>query len=495
MAFIDGTALSVALPSLQADLDATGPNLLWVTNGFSLPLAALLLFGGALGDHYGRRRIFITGIALFIGASMACGLAPDVSLLIATRVVQGVGAALMIPGSLAMISSYFGAAERGRAIGLWSAFSVLATTLGPVVGGILAGANLWRGVFFINVPLAILALTLLVWKVPADKAPEKDHALDWRGAIAVTLGLAAFNFGLIRWSEHPLSEIGVWGMLVAGVFGLGLFLAIQITSRQPLLPLGIFRHRVLASASVVSFLYYVAFHGTLFFLPLNLIQVQGYPPAMAGVTQVPIMVLLVSLSALAGKWVDKKGPRWPLTLGAAVTGGGFWLLALPGVTEGPAAFWSSYFPGILVIGLGLALTATPVSATLMTSVASQHLGLASGINSSLTRLAGVLAVAALGPLMLTLFGGGLLGRVAELPVTMPAAAVEQLAHEASKLGATPVPEGLDENGAEAVRGAIRWAFVDAFRWIVGIAGALCWMAAGVAALGLGKEKVSARRAI
>lgn len=455
---------------------------MWVTNGFSLPLAALLLFGGALGDYYGRRRIFITGIALFIGASMACGIAPNVSVLIATRVVQGVGAALMIPGSLAMISSHFGPAERGRAIGLWSAFSVLATTLGPAVGGILAGANLWRGVFFINLPLALVALALLVWKIPADDSPKKEHPLDWPGALAVTLGLAAFNFGLIRWSESPLGNVWVWGTLVVGVAGLGAFLVIQLSSKQPLLPLGIFKHRVLASASAVSFFYYVAFHGTLFFLPLNLIQVQGYKPAMAGLTQVPIMVLLISLSAVAGKWVDRKGPRWPLTLGAAVTGTGFWLLAFPGVTQGPGAFWSSYFPGLFIVGIGLGLTATPVSATLMTSVASQHLGLASGINSSLTRLAGVLAVAALGPLMLTLFGEGLQGRVADLAV--PAAAAEQLAREASKLGATPVPEGLDSPGVEAVRGAIRWAFVDAFRWIVGIAGGLCWTAAAVAAFGL-----------
>jgi len=482
MAFIDGTALSVALPALQADLGATGANLLWVTNGFSLPLAALLLFGGAVGDHHGRRRTFIAGIALFVGASMACGFAPNVKALIAARVVQGVGAAIMIPGSLAMISSYFGPAERGRAIGLWSAFSVLATTLGPVVGGMLAGANLWRGVFFINLPLALVALAILGVKIPADQPATDGKRLDLRGAGCVTAGLAAFNYGLIRWSGSSLSDVWVWGTLVGGVVGMVLFVVSQKTAEQPLLPLGIFKNRTLAAASVVSFLYYTAFHGTLFFLPLNLIQVQGYKPALAGLTQVPIMMLLISLSAGAGRWVDRKGPRWPLAIGSSVTGVGFMLLAGPGVTAGPGEFWSSFFPGLLVVGIGLGLTATPVSATMMTSVASEHLGLASGINSSLTRLAGVFAIAALGPLMLALFAQVLEERVGELPVSGAAAA--QLMRDASKLAATPVPAGLDAQGAEAVRGAIRWAFVDAFRWIVGIAAVLCWVAAGVAALGL-----------
>lgn len=480
MAFIDGTALSVALPALQADFGATGANLLWVTNGFSLPLAALLLFGGALGDHYGRRRTFMAGIAVFIVASMACGLAPTVPALIAARVVQGVGAAIMIPGSLAMISSYFGPAERGRAIGTWSAFSVLATTLGPVVGGLLAGAGLWRGVFFINLPLALGALAILAYRLPSDEPISQGHRLDLRGAVTVTTGLAALNFGLIRWSEHRLGEVWVWGPLLVGVIGLGLFIASQLTTERPLLPLGLFRHRTLAGASAVSFLYYTAFHGTLFFLPLNLIQVQGYKPAMAGMTQVPLMVLLIALSARAGRWVDRKGPRWPLAVGSGITGVGLLLLALPGVTSGPGEFGSSFLPGLLVVGVGLGLTATPVSTTLMTSVTSDQLGLASGINSSLTRLAGVFAIAALGPLMLALFGQVLSARVGELG--LPAGTVAQLTRDAAKLGATPLPAGLDAPMAASVQGAIRWAFVDAFRWIVGVAGGLCWIAAGVAAV-------------
>ena len=489
MAFIDGTALSVALPALQADLGATGANLLWVTNGFSLPLAALLLFGGALGDHYGRRRTFVAGIAVFIVASMACGLAPNVTALIAARVAQGVGAAIMIPGSLAMISSYFGPAERGRAIGTWSAFSVLATTLGPVVGGLLAGANLWRGVFFINLPLALGALAILALKLPQDERPMDGNRLDLRGAVAVTTGLAALNYGLIRWSEASLGDFWVWGPLITGVLGLGLFIVFQLKTAQPLLPLGLFRHRTLAGASAVSFLYYTAFHGTLFFLPLNLIQVQGYPPAMAGLTQVPLMVLLISLSAWAGRWVDRKGPRWPLTVGSGITGVGLLLLALPGVTAGPGEFSSSFLPGLLVVGVGLGLTATPVSTTLMTSVASQQLGLASGINSSLTRLAGVFAIAALGPLMLALFSQVLAVRVGELG--LPAAAVAQVTEDAAKLGATPLPAGLDAPLAESVQAAIRWAFVDAFRWIVGIAAGLCGIAAGVAAVVLRPRRIDA----
>lgn len=478
MAFIDGTALSIALPALQADLGASGANLLWMTNAFSLPLAALLLFGGALGDAYGRRRVFMSGIGLFVLASLACGLAPTVAWLIAARAVQGVGGALMIPGSLAMISSYFGPAERGKAIGRWSAFSVLATTLGPVFGGILANAGLWRGVFFINLPLAAVALTILAWKIPADARNTKPAQVDGWGAASISLGLAGVNFGLIQWSTVAGREPSVWVPLVVGVAALVAFVLIEQRVEHPLLPLDVFKYRTLSGASALSFLFYVGFHGTLFFLPLNLIQVQGYPSSKAGLTQVPLMILLVVLSAWAGRWVDRHGPRRPLTFGPLVAGFGFLLLAWPGVTAGPAEFWKSFLPGILLVGVGLGFTATPLSTTVMGSVPAERLGLASGINSSLTRLAGVFAIAVLGPLMLMLFRQSLLERAAGL--NLPEAAMRALAMESAKLAGAQAPAGVDAETARQVHEMIRWAFVDAFRWVVGIAAGLCWVGAMIA---------------
>jgi EmrB/QacA subfamily drug resistance transporter len=479
MAFIDGTALSVALPALQADLRTTGANLLWVTNAFSLPLAALLLFGGALGDCFGRRRIFMLGIVIFTGASLACGLSATVETLIAARVVQGIGGALMIPGSLAMISSFFPEAQRGKAIGAWSAFSVLATTIGPIFGGMLASAGFWRGVFFINLPLAAVSLAILTFKIPRDAPRSQRTKIDGWGALSVTVGLAGLNFGFVRWSALSFGEPTVWISLLIGVTALVAFFLIQLRVEHPLLPLDVFKSRALTGTCLLSFLFYMGFHGTLFFLPLNLIQVQGYSATMAGLTQVPLMVLLVILSAWAGRLVDRRGPRLPLTLGPVLAGAGFLLLAYPGVTVGPPAFWSSFLPGILLIGVGLGLTAAPLSTTIMLSVDAHRLGLASGINSSVTRLAGVFAIAILGPVMLAWFSHSV--QVNAIQLELPAAAVEQLKLESAKLAAAEIPTGLSAEMTTRVGQLIKESFVDAFRWIVGIAAGLSWLGAMLAA--------------
>jgi EmrB/QacA subfamily drug resistance transporter len=482
MAFIDGTALSVALPVLQTDLKATGASLLWVTNGFSLPLAALLLFGGALGDAFGRRRIFITGIVIFVTASVACGLAPGIEVLIGARMVQGVGGALMIPGSLALISSHHPAEVRGKAIGTWSAFSVLATTLGPVLGGLLAGAGLWRAVFVINVPLAAIALLVLWFKIPAEPGHEGKRRVDWWGAGAVTAGLAGLNHGLIQWPKSGLGDPLVFLPLVGGVLALIGFVVLQLNVRHPLLPLDIFRSRPLCAACLLSFLFYMGFHGTLFFLPLNLVQVQGYAPMLAGLTQLPLMVLLILLSRWAGRLVDRRGPRLPLTVGPIVAGFGFLWFAVPGLTTGPGEFWTAYLPGFLLVGVGLGLTATPLSTAVMDAVPPGRLGLASGVNSSVTRLAGVFAIAVLGPVMLAAFGASLETRVAGLGLS--ADALAHLKLEAAKLAVAQPPPGLAAEVTLGVQQAIRGAFVEGFRLVVTVAAGLCGLGAAIAAWGL-----------
>ncbi len=479
MVFIDGTALSVALPVLQRELHATGAGLFWVTNGFSLPLAALLLFGGVLGDTFGRRRIFSLGIAIFTVASVGCGLAPDIGVLIAARVAQGVGGALMVPGSLALLSSHFPPEVRGKAIGTWSAFSVLATTIGPVLGGVLAGAGLWRVVFFINVPLAAVALLAVLSRVPPDPAASR-RAVDGWGALLLTLGLAGLNQGLIEWPKaglgHPLVSIPLAGGLVA----LGAFLHRQTRVAHPLLPLDVFRSPSLLAACGLSFAFYLGFHGTLFFMPLNLVQVQGYAPMLAGLTQLPLMALLILLSRWAGRCVDRRGPRLPLTFGPLFAAAGFLLFALPGLTAGPREFWTTYLPGFVLVGVGLGLTATPLSTAVMDAVPSDRLGLASGINSSTTRLAGVFAIAVLGPVMLAVFSRALEARVADLGLTDTALAVLRL--EAAKLAVARPPEGLAPATAQAVEAAIREAFVAGFRVVVSLAAACCVGAALLATL-------------
>lgn len=384
----------------------------------------------------------------------------------------------MIPGSLAMLSTRFAAAERGKAIGTWSAFSVLASAIGPVLGGLLARGGHWRWVFFINLPLAAIVLAVLWLKTPPDPRASERRSLDWRGALAAVTGLTCLNFGLIQWPREGLLKMEVWAALCAGIAALALFVVTERRTTNPLVPFGIFKSRALQGASWLSLLFYMAFHGILFFLPLNLIQAQGYDPAVAGMTQLPLMALLVLLSRRAGKLVDGYGPRLPLTLGPMIAGIGFLLLVVPEMTGGPREFWRQYLPGLLLVGAGLGLTAAPLSATVMTSIPDDQLGLASGINSSLSRLAGVLAIAVMGAVMLASFEAFLQGRVASLGLSDEVMA--QLKREAPKLAETPVPAGLNATTSAAVKGAIQAAFVDGFRTLASLAAGLSWLGAFMA---------------
>jgi EmrB/QacA subfamily drug resistance transporter len=478
MVFIDGTALSIALPSMQAALQATGTDLLWITNAFSLPLAALLLLGGSLGDCFGRKRIFGLGIVVFAIGSLACGLAVGVPTLIGARVVQGIGGALMIPGALAMVSTFFGPAERGRAIGTWSAFSVLATAIGPVLGGILARAGLWRWVFFINLPFAVIALGVLFVQVPDAGRPVLAARIDAWGALTITLGLAGINYALIQGSKAGFENHRVLPALLLGALSLVMFVIIEHSLKQPVLPLEVFKSRALTAASLLSLVFYMALHGMLFFLPLNLIQVQGYDPALAGLTQLPLMALLIGLSRFAGALVDQHGPRRPLILGPLVAGFGFWWFSLPSVTAGPREFATAFLPGLLLVGAGLGLTAVPLSTTVMDSMSPEQLGLASGINSTLSRLAGVMAIAILGPVALFGFNRSLTAETAKLG--LPTEAKVELARESVKLAEARPPANLAPETAVAVRAGIKLAFVDAFRLIARLTALLSWFGAVVA---------------
>jgi EmrB/QacA subfamily drug resistance transporter len=484
MVFIDGTALSVALPAMQSALGATGSDLLWVTNGFSLPLAALLLLGGGLGDCYGRRRVFALGIMIFTVASLACGLAPSVGTLVAARVVQGVGGALMVPGALALVSTFFEPVERGRAIGTWSAASVLATAIGPVLGGLLARLGLWRWVFFINLPLAAAAVVVLFARVPADPKPSRTGRVDGWGAFTITIGLAGINYGLVQWSKSGVHDARVLPALITGLASLVVFVVLQQRLAQPLLPLDIFKSRTLSAASLLSLLFYMAFHGMLFFLPLNLIQVQGYDPALAGLAQLPLMALLIALSRYAGGLVDRHGPRRPLMIGTLVAGFGFWWFSLPGLTAGPGRFTTTFLPGLVLLGIGLGFTAAPLSTTVMDSLSADRLGLASGINSTVTRLAGVLAIAILGPVALFSFGKSL--DAVAVAAGLPAPVRAHLANEAPKLAEARSPADLSPGTRIAVEKLIKLSFVDTFDRIARLTAVLSWLAAMVAARGLGR---------
>lgn len=492
MAFVDATALNVALPALQAALGAGGAALLWIVNAYALVVAALLLVGGALGDRHGRRRVLAAGIALFMGASVACGLAPATGFLIAARAVQGLGAALMIPGSLALLAATFGEARRGRAIGTWSAWTVVATALGPVVGGLLAHAGLWRWIFFLNLPLAAAALGLLR-RVPESRAAAgAPPRLDVAGAALAVASLTGVTAACLGAPGRGLGDPWIAGLLAAGLASLGLFLVVEARAEarqgNPLLPLSLLRSRSLGGALVLTLLVYTAFQGLLLLLPLHLIQAQGYDAALAGLTQLPVMLLLVALSRWAGGLLDRHGPRLPLTLGPAAAAVGFLLLRRPGLTAGAPAFWTAYLPPLLVIGAGMALTMAPLSATVMAAVPAERSGLASGINSTVSRLSGVLAVAVLGALSLAAFGRALESRAGS--AGLPPAAQAELSGQSARFGAARPPAVLGGRQRESAEAAIRGALVDAFRGVCELSAILCGAGALVAAIWLPRDAPS-----
>ncbi len=461
MAFIDATALNVALPAIQEQLGATGTQLLWIVNAYAIVTAALILFGGSLGDGFGRSRVFAFGIVFFVLASIACAVAGDTRALILSRAFQGFGAALMIPGSLSLISTTFEPARRGKAIGIWSACSVIMSALGPIVGGMLAEAGLWRTIFLINLPMGLLSLGILIKKVSFAKPGIVPRSLDYSGAVLSVAGLACLNIGLIEAASRGWSDIVVVAALVASVVALLAFVWNETKSSRALLPLHLFRNRSFVAASQLTVCFYSGVYGMLFFLALNLIQVQDYASSTAGLAQLPVMLLVIVVSPMAGALVDRCGPRLPLTIGGTLATLGFLLLARPGLTSGPADYWRDFLPPLAVLGMAMGMSAAPLSTTIMNSVPGSQLGVASGINSTLSRLSAVLGLAILGPIAILSFRGSLMAQSGILSLSGDVSLALQ--RESRKLADAIPPSGMSPEMTSAIEQAIRIAYVDAFR--------------------------------
>ena len=467
MAFIDGTVVNVALPALQSNLHATVAAIQWVVEAYSLTLAAFLLLGGSLGDHYGRRRAFVAGIAIFTSASIWCGLAPDIAQLIAARAVQGFGGALLVPGSLAIISVSFPERTRGRAIGTWSGFTAITAAIGPLIGGWLIEHVSWRAVFFLNLPLALVVVAISFCCLPESRDDTENETLDWLGSVLAALGLGALVYGLIESSRSGFGNPAVLGELTGGILVLVIFLGWEARTPSPMLPPSLFRSRDFTGANILTLLLYAALGGTLFFLPLNLIQVQGYSATEAGAALLPFILILFSLSRWTGGLVERYGAKLPLIIGPIVAAFGFALFAMPGVG---GSYWRTFFPAAVILGLGMAICVAPLTTTVMSAVAANRVGIASGINNAVSRAAGLLAIAALGVVLVQVFDHSLDRRLSALPL---APEVKQtLTLQRSNLAAIVLPPQIPAATSAQVRRAIDDSFVKGFRSVMLIGAAL-----------------------
>jgi len=463
MAFIDGTVVNVALPALQNAFHASIADVQWVVESYALMLAALLLVGGSLGDIFGRRKVYVFGVAVFAIASAWCGVARSIDMLIWARSIQGVGAALLVPGSLALITASFPEETRGHAIGTWSGFTAMTAAIGPVIGGWLIEHATWRWVFFLNLPLA-LAVILLSAKVPESRNEEASHHLDWPGALLVTLGLGGVTYALIEWPARALHGGHlVEAAAVLGVAALVGFVAVEYWSRTPMVSLKLFRSRNFAGANLLTLFLYASLGGLMFFFPLDLIQIQHYTATQAGAAFLPFVVIMFGLSRWAGGLVAHYGSRIPLTVGPVVAACGIALFAI--VPQG-GSYWTTFFPAVVVMGLGMAISVAPLTTTVMNAVPETESGVASGINNAVSRLAALLAVAVFGAVLVSVFNHSL-DRALDPMRLMP--------DVRAQIDAARPQLAAAHNSNPAVQSAIAGSFVSGYRAVI-------WMATGFAAL-------------
>ena len=476
MAFIDSTVVNVALPAIQTSFHATVVDVQWVVESYGLLLGALILVGGSLGDQFARRLIFAVGVAIFAVASAGCGFSSNIHQLIIARSIQGLGAALLVPGSLAIISTSFDEKSRGQAIGTWSGFTAITTAVGPVLGGWLVQHASWPWAFFINLPIAAAVIAIALWRIPESRRANPGR-IDWIGALLATLGLGGLVYGFLESMNLGWTNRLVLGSLIVGCGSLIAFIFVEAHLVSPMVPLALFRSRTFSGANLLTLLLYAAIGIFFFLLPLDLIQVQQYSPTAAGTAMLPLILLMFLLSRWAGGLVTRYGARRPLILGPIIAAAGFALCAAPSIG---GSYWNSFFPALIVLGLGMTVTVAPLTTVVMDSVNPDRVGTASGINNAAARVAGVLAIAVLGIVMVKAFSFHLDRNLADLH--LPSYILNQLRANEIKLAGLPLPSGLDPAANASIKEFIGTAFVYGFRIVMSICSGLSLASAAIARL-------------
>ena len=474
MVFIDSTVVNVALPALQSDLHATMVDMQWVIEAYGLFLSALILVGGALGDSLGRRKMFLLGVIGFALASAGCGFSSSIKSLLLWRSIQGIAAAFLVPGSLAIISSSFEEKTRGEAIGTWAGFTTITTAFGPVLGGWLIEHASWHWIFFLNIPLAAFVLIISFWHVPESRSSDPG-SVDWLGASIATFGLAGLVYGFLESVILGWTHPRVIGTLIFGVASLTLFIFVEKRVKTPMVPLKLFRSASFSGANLLTLFLYSALGMFFFLFPLNLIQIQKYSATATGAAALPMILLMFLLSRWSGRLINRYGPKLPLIVGPLIAAVGFLLFVVPDVR---ARYWTAFFPGFVVLGLGMAISVPPLTTLVMNSVEQQRAGTASGINNAVARVAGVLAIAVLGAVMAAAFAHSLRESLANLNLNV--GIVHQLQSNVSKLGSLDAPPDVDSRTAVTIRSTIAKAFIFGFRLVVLVCAILAIASAAIA---------------
>jgi EmrB/QacA subfamily drug resistance transporter len=474
LAFIDSTVVNVALPALQASFHATVADVQWVIESYGLFLGALILVGGSLGDLFGRRLMFLAGVAIFAAASAGSGLAANIEQLVVARSVQGVGAAFLVPGSLAIISASFDEKSRGPAIGTWSGFSAITAAVGPVLGGWLIEHASWRWVFFINLPLAAAVIAISLRHIPESHSGTARR-VDWLGALLIVLGLGGLVNGFIESLSLGWTNALVFGSLIVGCGCCAVFVLAEARLASPMVPLRLFASPSFSGANLLTLFLYGAVGIFFFLFPLNLIQVQGYSATATGAAVLPMILLIFLLSRWSGGLVSRLGPRTPLIIGPLIAALGFALFVAP---SAHARYWTAFFPAVVVLGFGMAITVAPLTTVVMNSADPDLVGAASGINNAVARVAGVLAIAVLGIVMASAFDSSLNQSLANL--SLPPTVFHQIQAQEVKLAGLQLPPDLGPSAGAAIRGLTGEAFVFGFRLVMLICAALSAAGAAVA---------------